>query len=215
MLMQANTKQKHGLSPQSRPQSASAHMRKGWHAMQQGTAPPPDHTGRQSSVSAVYIRPDRMVNTTIVLDNSPSFPSLANFADTLPTSQATQPAESGQTSKQPSWASPARKQGKQSSNHASSGPATPKPTRQYSAVLSPAKASQEEARLSRGMSMSDSELTNITTLLSTHPWAEPGLARVSIRIMPCTSITALLHFISVHYPYMQMPLFSLIATTCS
>ncbi|KAL3142252.1 hypothetical protein ABBQ38_002594 [Trebouxia sp. C0009 RCD-2024] len=119
-----------------------------------------------------------MVNASIALDNSPSFPSLAKFADTLPTSHATQPANSAQSSRQSSWASPATKRNdQQSSNHASPGAVTPKSNRQYSAVLSPAKASKEELQPSCGMSMSDSELTNITRLLSTHPWAEPGLAR--------------------------------------
>ncbi|KAL3152557.1 hypothetical protein ABBQ32_001584 [Trebouxia sp. C0010 RCD-2024] len=146
--------------------------------LQQGTAPQPDHKGRQSNASAVYIRPDRMVNATIALDNSPSFPSLANFADILPTSHAKQPAKSVQPSKQSPWASPAAKRNdQQSSNYASPGAAAPKPTRQYSAVLSPAKASQEALQPSCGMSVSDSELTNITKLLSTHPWAEPELAR--------------------------------------
>ena len=154
--------------------------------MQQGTAPQSDHKGKQSSASAVYIRPDRTVNATIVLDNSPSFPSLANFADALPKSHITQPPDSPQPSKRSSWASPAVKQNsQQTSNHASPAAATPKAARQYSAVLSPAKVSQEESQPNSGMSMSDSELTDITKLLSTHPWAEPGLARVSLTPLPC------------------------------
>ena len=130
----------------------------------------------------MYVRPDRVVSANIALGNSPSFPSLANFADTLPTSHTMQPAIHTQAGKQNSWASPAGKtNSQQSSNYASSGTVTSKPAQRYSAALSPAKASQEESqsKLSNGMAMSDLELTNITTLLSTHPWAEPGLARVS------------------------------------
>ena len=171
-----------GLCSQSRPQSASAHKRKGWHALQQGTAPQPGHTGRQSNSSAVYVRPDRTVNTDISLDNSPSFPSLANFADALPTSQTTQPANVAHASKQNPWASPSGKQNSQQTNSPGSGAAASKPAQRYSAALSPAKPSQEEpqSKLSSGMAMSNSELTNITSLLSTHPWAEPGLAQVSL-----------------------------------
>ena len=179
-----------GLCSQSRPQSASAHKRKGWHALQQGTAPQPGHTGRQSNSSAVYVRPDRTVNTNIALDNSPSFPSLANFADALPTSHTMQPANVAHASKQNPWASPSGKQNTQQTNSPASGAAASKPAQRYSAALSPAKAIQEEpqSKLSRGMAMSDSELTNITSLLSTHPWAEPGLARVSL---PCRIIVVL------------------------
>lgn len=172
-----------GLYVQSRPQSASVHKKKGWHALQQGTTLQPGHTRRQSNSPALYVRPDRTVNTNIALDNSPSFPSLARFADALSTSDTTQPAYLARPSTQNSWASPG-KQNSQQGNSANSGAAASKPVQQYSAALSPAKASQEEPRskLSSGMAMSDSELTNITSLLSTHPWAEPGLARVSL---PC------------------------------
>ena len=168
---------------QSRPQSASAHKRKGWHALQQGTAAEPGHTGRQSNSSALYVRPDRTVNTNMALENSPSFPSLANFADALPASHTAQPANPAHPSKQNSWASPSGKQNRYQSG-SSAGGTTSKPAQRYSAALSPAKASQErpQSKLSSGMAMSDSELRNITSLLSTHPWAEPGLARVSL---PC------------------------------
>ena len=174
-----------GMCLQSRPQSASAHRRKGWHAFQQGTASQPGHTGRQSHSSAVYVRPDHTVNTDMALENSPSFPSLANFADTLPVSHTAQPANPAHPSKQNSWASPSGNQNShQSRSSASSGGTNPKPAQRYSAALSPAKASQEESqsKLSSGMAMSDSELRSVTLLLSTHPWAEPGLARVSL---PC------------------------------
>lgn len=166
---------------QSRPQSASAHKRKGWHALHQGGAQQTGHTDRQSNGAAVYVRPDHTVNANISLDNSPSFPSLAKFADALPYPQLSQPAASKQADKQTSWASPMGQKHYQHPNKAANSPAaSTKPAQRYSAALSPEKGKPDDSKLSAGMAMSDSELTNITSLLSAHPWAEPGLARVSL-----------------------------------
>ena len=73
------------LHLQSRPQSASVHKRKGWHALQHGGPQQPSPTTRTGNTnSAVYVRPDRSVNATIPLGSSPSFPSLGSVADALP-----------------------------------------------------------------------------------------------------------------------------------
>lgn len=65
------------LHLQSRPQSASVHKRKGWHALKNGAPQQPSQTSRTgNSKSAVYVRPDRSVNANIPLGSSPSFPSL-------------------------------------------------------------------------------------------------------------------------------------------
>ncbi len=185
--------------PQSRPQSASAHKRKGWHALQQGGAEQPSTAGRTNNTStAVYVRPDRTVNANIPLGNSPSFPSLGNVASALPSHSSSQSSNASQPSKPNSWASPRPKHNsQQASKGQNSGYAKPSNAPQSSAALSPAKPKQSDSALSRGMAMSDSELADITSLLSTHPWAEPGLARVCrlchhhvmhVRLSPSTCI---------------------------
>ena len=180
---------------QSRLQSASAHKKKGWHALQQGAAPQPSQSGPKGTTSAVYVRPDRTVTANLSLDNSPSFPSLANFADVLPVSRNKQMSGNLQSDKQglqpspevkPSakrsvkpnpWASPVSKMnGQQFTNGASSAASNEILATPVSSAWSPAKQQQQD---SNSMAMSDSEVQEITALLSTHPWAEPGLARVS------------------------------------
>ena len=149
--------------------------------MQQGTAPQTGHTDWPGTGAAVYVRPDHTVNANISLDNSPSFPSLAKFADALPYPQLGQPTTLNQASKGTSWASPiGQKHHQQQHQKAKSPAASTKPAQRYSAALSPGKSKPDDSKPSDGMAMSDSELTNVTTLLSAHPWAEPGLARVSL-----------------------------------
>jgi len=164
------------LHLQSRPQSASVHKRKGWHALKNGAPQQPSQTSRTgNSKSAVYVRPDRSVNANIPLGSSPSFPSLGSVADALPSyttdTAVTEPAPN----KQSSWSSPRPKHNDQQAGnaHSAAGGAV-----KYSAALSPGKPQHGDSELSRGLAMSDLELAAITSLLSIHPWAEPGLARV-------------------------------------
>ena len=164
------------LHLQSRPKSASAHKRKGWHALQHGGPQQPSPTTRTGNTnSAVYVRPDRSVNATIPLGSSPSFPSLGSVADALPSYTTDTAVTDSEPSKQSSWSSPRPKHNDQQARNAYSaaGGAV-----KYSAALSPGKPQHGHTELSKGLAMSDSELAAITSLLSIHPWAEPGLARV-------------------------------------
>lgn len=166
---------------QSRPQSASAHKRKGWHALQNGGTAQLNQTGKSgNSSSVVYVRPDRSVNANIPLGNSPSFPSLMNVAKALPSESTASEVNNHPSSTHSSWASPRPKHTVEPAT-CSQGLARANPSggAKYSAAVSPAKPKQDDSALRRNMAMSDSELTAITSLLSIHSWAEPGLARVS------------------------------------
>ncbi|DBB05665.1 hypothetical protein WJX77_001842 [Trebouxia sp. C0004] len=160
---------------QSRPQSASVHKRKGWHALQNGGPQQPSQTSRTGNTnSAVYVRPDRSVNAILSLGSSPSFPSLGGVADPLPSYTTDTAVTESEPSKQSSWSSPRPKHnGRQARNaHPAAGGAVT-----YSAALSPGELQHGDSELSKGLAMSDSELAAITSLLSIHPWAEPELAR--------------------------------------
>lgn len=170
---------------QSRPQLASAHKRKGWHAVQQRPAEQPSQTGRAvSNPTAVYVRPDQSVTANLSLDNSPSFPSLGNFANALPKHQTKQGLNTIQPGKSSSWSSPVAKH---QAHQPSSGQSSASTAAGYAAAVSPAKAQRSDSGISKHMAMSDSELADITNLLGAHPWAEPGLARVILLCQPLTS----------------------------
>lgn len=159
---------------QSRPQSASVHKRKGWHALQNGGPQQPSQTSRTSNTnSAVYVRPDRSVSN-IPLGSSPSFPSLGGVADALPSYTTDTAVTEPEPNKQSSWSSPRPKHNDQQARNAHAAPGGGV---KYSAALSPGKPQHRDSDLSKGLAMSDSELAAITSLLSIHPWAEPGLAR--------------------------------------
>ncbi|DBA70804.1 TPA: hypothetical protein ACH3X2_011694 [Trebouxia sp. C0005] len=160
---------------QSRPQSASVHKRKGWHALQHGGPQQPSPTTKAGNTkSAVYVRPDHSVNATIPLGSSPSFPSLGGVADALPSHTTDTAVSEPEPNKQSSWSSPRPKHDDpQARNaHSAAGGGV-----KYSAALSPGKPQHRDSKLSKGLAMSDSELAAITSLLSIHPWAEPGLTR--------------------------------------
>jgi len=164
------------LHLQSRPQSASVHKRKGWHALQNGGPQQPSQASRTGNTnSAVYVRPDRSVNANIPLGSSPSFPSLGGVAGAPPSYTTDTAVTEPEANKQSSWSSPRpRHIDQQACNaHSAAGGAV-----KYSAALSPGKPQHRDSEISKGLAMSDSELAAITSLLSIHPWAEPGLARV-------------------------------------
>ena len=166
------------LHLQSRPQSASVHKRKGWHALQNGGPQQPSQTSRTgNNNSAVYVRPDCSVNANIPLGSSPSFPSLGGVADALPRYTTDTPVTEPEPKTQSLWSSPRAKHNDQQARnaHSAAGGGV-----KYSAALSPGKPQHRNSELSRGLAMSDSELAAITSLLGIHPWAEPGLARVGI-----------------------------------
>ena len=143
-------------------------------------------TGRRgNNPAAVYVRPDHSVNAKISLDDSPSFPSLGNFAAALPSQQNQHAASTSKASHNKAWTP--QKQNAQPAN-SNDSPAKPK----YSAAASPARPKQN-ASPNKGMALSDAELTDLTMLLSTHPWAEPGLARVT----PAAIIVSTLPYASI------------------
>ena len=160
---------------QSRRQSNSAHKRKGWHAVQHTPADGVSGTNRLgNNPAAVYVRPDHSVHAKISLDDSPSFPSLGSFAAALPSQQSQNGASTSKASHNKAWTP--QKQPAQPAN-SNDSPAKPK----YSAAALPARPKQD-AGSNKSMALSDAELTDLTMLLSTHPWAEPGLARVRLAI---------------------------------
>lgn len=117
------------------------------------------------------------MNANIPLGSSPSFPSLGGVADALPSYTTDTAVTEPEPNKQSSWSSPRPKHNDQQARnaHSAAGGGV-----KYSAALSPGKLQHGNSELSRGLAMSDSELAAITSLLSIHPWAEPGLARVGI-----------------------------------
>ena len=177
---------------QSRRQPSSAHKRKGWHAVQHN--PSDGHNSASGKYpAAVYVRPDHSVSTSISLDDSPSFPSLGSFSAALPNQQTADYAANSNPNQQKSWGSPTQKQGTQQINSTQS-PARPK----YAAAASPARQKQNRSPPSDGIALSDAELTSLTMLLSTHPWAEPGLARVKLSFMDAACAKCLSTLQHVH-----------------
>ena len=117
------------------------------------------------------------MNANIPLGSSPSFPSLGGVAGALPSYTTDTAVTEPEPNKQSSWLSPKPEQNDQQARnaHFAAGGGV-----KYSAALSPGKPQHRDSELSKGLTMSDSELAAITSLLSIHPWAEPGLARVGI-----------------------------------